>query len=236
MKRKYEENQKNFGNNLTIDETKHIRRNLKIKNSDFMKVNNYNRTVFNELNKKNYSGVKIHFPIIQCSYTINKENEIKDKNDCNINSFDKKQTQSFNMLSQYRKKNNLIKLQKRINNNDIKFSNPFISNNISKHTNSSNYKSTSFTKREISLLDNPDSYLYFMFHTSRKAHHNKIKMKIINKDFSLNKHKEDIKKNKNEVFNQLNILHKEITFHEENKPNRKMFSTKTFMDMKINVI
>ena len=43
MKRKYEENQKNFGNNLTIDETKHIRRNLKIKNSEFMKVNNYNK-------------------------------------------------------------------------------------------------------------------------------------------------------------------------------------------------
>jgi hypothetical protein len=235
MKRKYEENKNSLGNNNTIDETKHLKRTLKLKKNYFMKFNNYNRTIFNELNKNNYSGAKINFPIIQYSYTINRENETKDKKNNSLNSFYTKKTQPLNLLPEFKRKNNIIKLQKRIN-NDVKFSNPFISNNISKHTNSSNYKSTSFTKREISLLDNPDSYLYFMFHTSRKAHHNKIKMKIINKDFSLNKHKEDIKKNKNEVFNQLNILHKEITFHEENKPNRKMFSTKTFMDMKINVI
>ncbi len=236
MKRKYEENKNSLGISHNIDEKKHIKRNLKLKKFDFVKFNNYNRTIFNELNKNNYSGAKINFPIIQYSYTINRENEIKDKKDNSINVFYKTKTQPLNILPQFKKKNNIIKLQKRPK-NDIQFSNPYISNNISKHSNSNNYKSTSFTKREISLLDNPDSILYVMFHSSRKLHHNKIKKEVIKKKISLNnEHKEDIKRNKIEVFNQLNLLNKEIAFHDQNIPNRNINSTKTFMDLKMNII
>ena len=236
MKRKYEENKNSLGNNNTIDETKHLKRTLKLKKNYFMKFNNYNRTIFNELNKNNYSGAKINFPIIQYSYTINRENETKDKKNNSLNSFYTKKTQPLNLLPEFKRKNNIIKLQKRIN-NDVKFSNPFISNNISKHSINNSYKSTSFTKRELSLLDNPDSVLYVMFHSSRKLQHNKIKKELIKKHFSLNnKHKEDIKKNKIEVFKQLHLLNKEIAFHEQNIPNRNINSTKTFMDLKMNII
>ena len=104
MKRKYEENKNSLGNSHTIDEKKYIKRNLKLKKFDFVKFNNYNRTIFNELNKNNYSGAKINFPIIQYSYSINKENETKDKKDNSINIFYKKSTQPLNILPQFKKK------------------------------------------------------------------------------------------------------------------------------------
>ena len=76
-----------------------------------------------------------------------------------------------------------------------------------------------------------------MFHSSRKLHHNKIKKELIKRKISLNnEHKEDIKRNKIKVFNQLHLLNKEIAFHDQNIPNRNINSTKTFMDLKMNII
>ena len=98
-------------------------------------------------------------------------------------------------------------------------------------------KSTSFTKKEINLLNNPESYFYHLFHCSRDLD-NKLKMK--QKKSTFKKRIKDIKigfQNKEDnVFKQLFLLKKEIRDDDEEKFKGKIISTKTFLDLKIKEI
>ena len=101
----------------------------------------------------------------------------------------------------------------------------------------SKIKSTTFTKKEINLLSNPESYFYHLFHSSRELD-NKLKMK--QKKITFKKKIKDIKngfQNKEEnVFKQLFLLKKEIRDDDEEKLKGKIISTKTFLDLKIKEI
>ena len=101
----------------------------------------------------------------------------------------------------------------------------------------SKIKSTTFTKKEINLLSNPESYFYHLFHSSRELD-NKLKMK--QKKITFKKKIKDIKngfqKKEENVFKQLFLLKKEIRDDDEEKLKGKIISTKTFLDLKIKEI
>ena len=98
-------------------------------------------------------------------------------------------------------------------------------------------KSVSFTKKEINLLNNPESYFDYLFQSSKDLD-NKLKMK--QKKTTFKKKITDIKKgfqNKEDnVFKQLFLLKKDIRDDDEEKFKGKIISTKTFLDLKIKEI
>ena len=98
--------------------------------------------------------------------------------------------------------------------------------------------SSSFTKREISLIDNPESFLYILFKSSKKfdddLRKKNIKMKRKNQIYE--EQRRDFKKNEEEVNKQKHLLNKDFNFYDQNKLTGKFYSTKTFMDLKIHLI
>ena len=106
-------------------------------------------------------------------------------------------------------------------------------NTLNSKINKVNRKSTSFSKREINLLNNPNSFFYHIFKSSREID-NEIKL---NKKETINdkmkKIKKHIKNNERFVFKQLELLKKELNEDEQDKIRGKVISTKTFLDLKI---
>ena len=111
-----------------------------------------------------------------------------------------------------------------------------ISNTESKIEKKKRKKAISFSKREINLLNNPESYFYQLFHSSREARKNQSinisNKKVIHKLW-LNEVKNTIKKNEENAFKELDLLQKKFNEDDEDKIKGKIISTRTFLDLKI---
>ena len=237
-----------------------FKRTIKINKLDLNQICNIENSNNTSFSNTYSSFRENNFPTIFNYSNINTRNIIKPKGDQTLtllpnkllksfndknknnshNFFYKKEIHPFNnLLSNYRNNINQFsktQLKKKINMNKIEFSNQYIKDNLSKNNNTLNKrnkkgcKSSSYTKREISLLDNPDSFLYHIYH------HAKNNLKNINKneqEENIEEYKEVLKENQNEVLRQLFLLKKEINLVEQNKLTGKALSTKTFMDLKI---
>ncbi len=172
------------------------------------------------------------------SARINKKNLNDNKNDTFYN-LDSYNDLNINSVGE-RKKSSKMKLVKN-NKGKIKFSNDYINETMikikrkSKNKEINKFRESSYSKREISLFDNPNSFFYVLFHNpqySRKIKPIKGKSK---KNDIVEEYRQAIKENKNEVFNQLYLLKKDINKAEQHKITGKFVSTKTFMDLKINI-
>lgn len=175
------------------------------------------------------------------SARINKKN----LNDNNNNDLYYNLENSYNDLNfksvGERKKSSKMKLVKN-NKGKIKFSNDYINETFikmkkkAKNKEKNKYReSSSYSKREISLFDNPNSFFYVLFHHPNYSSKIKpIKGKSKKNDI-VEEYRQAIKENKNEVFNQLYLLKKDINKAEQHKITGKFVSTKTFMDLKIKI-
>ena len=237
-----------------------FKRTIKINKLDLNQICNIENSNNTSFSNTYSSFRENNFPTIFNYSNINTRNIIKPKGDQTLtllpnkllksfndknknnshNFFYKKEIHPFNnLLSNYRKnikQFSKTQLKKKINMNKIEFSNQYIKDNLSKNNNTLNkrnkkgYKSSSYTKREISLLDNPDSFLYHIYH---HAKNNLKNSKTNEQKENIEECKEVIKENQNEVLRQLFLLKKEINLVEQNKLTGKALSTKTFMDLKI---
>ena len=211
-------------------------------NHSSLKDNNY-PTVFNfsNINTRNIIKPKGDHTLTLLPNKLLKSFNNKNKNNID-NLYYQNETFPFNdLLSNYRKnikQFSKTQLKKKIDMNTIQFSNQYIKANLSKKENKSNkkkvtknnYSLSSYSKREISLLDNPDSFLYHIYH---HAKNNLKNSKTNEQKENIEECKEVLKENQNEVYRQLFLLKKEINFIEQNKLTGKALSTKTFMDLKI---
>jgi len=237
-----------------------FKRTIKINKLDLNQICNIENSNNTSFSNTYSSFRENNFPTIFNYSNINTRNIIKPKGDQTLtllpnkllksfndknknnshNFFYKKEIHPFNnLLSNYRNNINQFtktQLKKKINMNKIEFSNQYIKDNLSKNNNTLNkrnkkgYKSSSYTKREISLLDNPDSFLYHIYH---HAKNNLKNIKKNEQEENIEEYKEVLKENQNEVLRQLFLLKKEINLVEQNKLTGKALSTKTFMDLKI---
>jgi len=237
-----------------------FKRTIKINKLDLNQICNIENSNNTSFSNTYSSFRENNFPTIFNYSNINTRNIIKPKGDQTLtllpnkllksfndknknnshNFFYKKEIHPFNnLLSNYRNNINQFtktQIKKKINMNKIEFSNQYIKDNLSKNNNTLNkrnkkgYKSSSYTKREISLLDNPDSFLYHIYH---HAKNNLKNIKKNEQEENIEEYKEVLKENQNEVLRQLFLLKKEINLVEQNKLTGKALSTKTFMDLKI---
>ena len=237
-----------------------FKRTIKINKLDLNQICNIENSNNTSFSNTYSSFRENNFPTIFNYSNINTRNIIKPKGDQTLtllpnkllksfndknknnshNFFYKKEIHPFNnLLSNYRNNINQFtktQLKKKINMNKIEFSNQYIKDNLSKNNNTLNKrnkkgcKSSSYTKREISLLDNPDSFLYHIYH---HAKNNLKNIKKNEQEENIEEYKEVLKENQNEVLRQLFLLKKEINLVEQNKLTGKALSTKTFMDLKI---
>ena len=191
----------------------------------------------NEIKKKNNSQLKTQIPnLISLIPKKNKNKNLEDEISYKI------KWNSNNIFSNYNNNNNpKNKLIKNLKKKEIKISNPFLFEKISKRNKTINFdsnNSSSFTKREISLIDNPESFLYILFKNSKKLDDDlrkkNIKMKRKNQIYE--EQRRDFKKNEEEVNKQKHLLNKDFNFYDQNKLTGKFYSTKTFMDLKIHLI
>ena len=169
------------------------------------------------------------------SARINKKN----LNDNNNNDLYYNLENSYNDLNfksvGERKKSSKMKLVKN-NKGKIKFSNDYINETFikmkkkAKNKEKNKYReSSSYSKREISLFDNPNSFFYVLFHHPNYSSKIKpIKGKSKKNDI-VEEYRQAIKENKNEVFNQLYLLKKDI-----NKAEQKIFFLKYRIYVKLN--
>ncbi len=189
----------------------------------------------NENKKINNSQNKTHIPnLISLIPKKNKNKNFEDEISYKI------KWNSNNIFSNYNNNNNpKNKLIKNIKTKEIKISNPVLFEKISKRNKTINFDySSSFTKREISLIDNPESFLYILFKSSKKfdddLRKKNIKMKRKNQIYE--EQRRDFKQNEEEVNKQKHLLNKDFNFYDQNKLTGKFCSTKTFMDLKIHLI
>ena len=116
------------------------------------------------------------------------------------------------------------------------FKNKNISNTKLKIGKNKRKKTISFSKREINLLNNPDSYFYQLFQSAREAKKKQLinisNKKVIHKLW-LSEVKNTIKKNEENAFKELDLLQKKFNEDDEDKIKGKIISTRTFLDLKI---
>ena len=202
--------------------------------NSFKKENNKK---INKIKKKNNSQIKTHIPnlislIPKKNKNKNWEDEISYKIKWNSN----------NIFSNYNNNNNpKNKLIKNLKNKEIKILNIVLFEKMSRRNKTINFdsiNSSSFTKREISLIDNSKIFLYILFKSSKKfdddLRKKNIKMKRKNQIYE--EQRRDFKKNEEEVNKQKHLLNKDFNFYDQNKLTGKFYSTKTFMDLKIHLI
>ncbi len=144
---------------------------------------------------------------------------------------------SYNDTACYEENMLKLRINKSRNKNYPKsFTNKNITNTKSKIEKIKRKKAISFSKREINLLNNPESYFYQLFHSSREARKNQSinisNKKVIHKLW-LNEVKNTIKKNEENAFKELDLLQKEFNEDDEDKIKGKIISTRTFLDLKI---
>ena len=93
----------------------------------------------------------------------------------------------------------------------------------------------SFSKREINLLDNPNSLLYQLYHGSKEIEKTIGDYKAINREQKIKEYKKYIKKDEEEAGKQLYLLKKDIHIGDQEKISGRIISSNTFFDLKISL-
>ena len=123
----------------------------------------------------------------------------------------------------------------------LSFSNHIYSktmNKISKPNkkNEKNHKEINcFSKKEINLLDNPNSLFYQLYHGSKEIEKTIGKYKTIKREQKIKEYKKYIKKDEEEAGKQLYLLKKDIHIGDQEKISGKIISSNTFFDLKISL-
>lgn len=201
---------------------------VSFRESNYPKINQIDKERNNTISKKN------KIPNI----TILKSN-FKDKNKYEDEISYKIKNKSNGILSNYQNKPSKIKLIKNRKEKAITISNPYLYENLSKRNRTESInQSSSYSKRELSLIDNPESFLYILFKSSKKFEEDlrKKNIKMKKKNELYEEQRKDFKKSEDEVNRHLSLLNKELCYYEQNKIYGKVTSTKTFMDLKIKLI
>ena len=120
------------------------------------------------------------------------------------------------------------KLRKK-KNDKITFSNPIISKSLKTKYNDHN----SYTKRELNLLNNPNSIFYQLYHGTKEIAKNYGKYKNIKKEEKIKEYRNYFKEDEEEAGKQLFLLQKDIQITEQEKISGKIISSNTFFDLKI---
>ena len=111
-------------------------------------------------------------------------------------------------------------------------------NKISKPNkkNAKNHKEINcFSKREINLLDNPNSLFYQLYYGSKEIEKTIGKYKTIKREQKIKEYKKYIKKDEEEAGKQLYLLKKDIHIGDNEKISGKIISSNTFFDLKISL-
>ena len=111
-------------------------------------------------------------------------------------------------------------------------------NKISKPNkkNTKNHKEINcFSKREINLLDNPNSLFYQLYYGSKEIEKTIGKYKTIKREQKIKEYKKYIKKDEEEAGKQLYLLKKDIHIGDQEKISGKIISSNTFFDLKISL-
>ena len=111
-------------------------------------------------------------------------------------------------------------------------------NKISKPNkkNTKNHKEINcFSKREINLLDNPNSLFYQLYYGSKEIEKTIGDYKAINREQKIKEYKKYIKKDEEEAGKQLYLLKKDIHIGDNEKISGKIISSNTFFDLKISL-
>ena len=165
---------------------------------------------------------------------INKEN---DNN--NITQKNKKRVCSAIFQNKNLEKN-LLKYKIDKNKNKIFFTNPIISESISNGKISKRNKHhkhhNSYSKRELELLDNPDSFFFQLYHGTKEIEKNYINNHKLKKDEKIREYKKFIKKDEEEANKQLFLLKKDIGIGNNEQLYGKVISSNTFFDLKIKLV
>ena len=93
----------------------------------------------------------------------------------------------------------------------------------------------SFSKREINLLDNPNSILYQLFHGSKELEKIIGEYKTIKRAQKIKEYRKYIKKDEEEAGKQLYLLKKDIHIGDQEKISGRIISSNTFFDLKISL-
>ena len=93
----------------------------------------------------------------------------------------------------------------------------------------------SFSKREINLLDNPNSILYQLFHGSKELEKIIGEYKTIKREQKIKEYRKYIKKDEEEAGKQLYLLKKDIHIGDQEKISGRIISSNTFFDLKISL-
>ena len=120
------------------------------------------------------------------------------------------------------------KLKKK-KNDKLTFSNPIISKSLKTKYNDHN----SYTKRELNLLNNPNSIFYQLYHGTKEIAKNYGKYKNIKKEEKIKEYRNYFKEDEEEAGKQLFLLQKDIQITEQEKISGKIISSNTFFDLKI---
>ena len=149
----------------------------------------------------------------------------------NKSSLNKNKKRSLSSLNYERNIEKLLisnKLKKK-KNDKLTFSNPIISKSLKTKYNDHN----SYTKRELNLLNNPNSIFYQLYHGTKEIAKNYGKYKNIKKEEKIKEYRNYFKEDEEEAGKQLFLLQKDIQITEQEKISGKIISSNTFFDLKI---
>lgn len=156
---------------------------------------------------------------------------IKQEDYNNKSSLNKNKKRSLSSLNYERNIEKLLiknKLRKK-KNDKLTFSNPIISKSLKTKYNDHN----SYTKRELNLLNNPNSIFYQLYHGTKEIAKNYGKYKNIKKEEKIKEYRNYFKEDEEEAGKQLFLLQKDIQITEQEKISGKIISSNTFFDLKI---
>ena len=156
---------------------------------------------------------------------------IKQEDNNNKSSLNKNKKRSLSSLNYERNIEKLLisnKLRKK-KNDKLTFSNPIISKSLKTKYNDHN----SYTKRELNLLNNPNSIFYQLYHGTKEIAKNYGKYKNIKKEEKIKEYRNYFKEDEEEAGKQLFLLQKDIQITEQEKISGKIISSNTFFDLKI---
>ena len=170
-------------------------------------------------NDKNLTLIPIKFLTIKQEDYINKSSLTKNK---------KRSLSSLNYERNIEKLLISKKLRKK-KNDKLTFSNPIISKSLKTKYNDHN----SYTKRELNLLNNPNSIFYQLYHGTKEIAKNYGKYKNIKKEEKIKEYRNYFKEDEEEAGKQLFLLQKDIQITEQEKISGKIISSNTFFDLKI---
>ena len=203
--------------------------------NEFKKVPDFNSNYFT----KNPRLFKIKKNKYMTLLPIKKLENNKENANNNINQKNKKRVCSAIIQNKNLEKN-LLKYKIQKNKKKISFSNPIISESISNakinKKNKQHKYHNSYSKRELELLDNPDSFFFQLYHGTKEIEKNYINNFKLKKDEKIREYRKFIKKDEEEANKQLFLLKKDIGIGNDEKLYGKIISSNTFLDLKIKII